>query len=237
MADSQQKPRIGVDEWVASHEGRSDRGTGVGGALRTSAEQIPAPALFLGFIVAAASLPFLTSNGYMLRVGFDTLIFMLLALGLNIVVGFAGLLDLGYVAFFGLGAYGYAMLASSQFNLHWPTLAILPLVTLGCVLAGFLVALPSRRLLGDYLAIVTLFFGQLFVTVTNNGESIRSLGLTRLQHHERPERDANIDAFHLFGTTSSRPKLLLGRALFSHAASRYGLPRQQLPDRAPWRSL
>ena len=50
---------------------------------------------------------------------------MLLALGLNVVVGFAGLLDLGYVAFFGFGAYGYAMLASSQFNIHWPTLAIL----------------------------------------------------------------------------------------------------------------
>ena len=66
-------------------------------------------------------LPFLTSNGYVLRVGFDTLIFMLLALGLNVVVGFAGLLDLGYVAFFGFGAYIYAMLASSQFGLHWPT--------------------------------------------------------------------------------------------------------------------
>ena len=60
------------------------------------------------------SLPLLTSNGYVIRVGFDTLIYMLLALGLNIVVGFAGLLDLGYVAFFGFGAYVYAMLASTS---------------------------------------------------------------------------------------------------------------------------
>ena len=139
----------------------------------------------------AALLPFLTNNGYIIRVGFDTLIYMLLALGLNIVVGFAGLLDLGYVAFFGFGAYVYAMLASSQFNQHWPTPADpdrrRPAAT---VLLGLLVALPSRRLVGDYLAIVTLFFGQLFVTVTNNGEPDLDPRLhPRLQHHERAERD------------------------------------------------
>ncbi len=59
---------------------------------------------------------------------------MLLALGLNIVVGFAGLLDLGYVAFFGFGAYLYAMLASGQFDLHWPTPAILIVVTTATVI-------------------------------------------------------------------------------------------------------
>ncbi len=150
----------------------------------------------------------------MLRVGFDTLIYMLLALGLNIVVGFAGLLDLGYIAFFGFGAYGYAMLASSQFHLHWPTLAILPLVTAATVLLGFLVALPSRRLVGDYLAIVTLFFGQLFVTVTNNGESMSLLGLTRdVNVTNGPNGIANIDAFHLFGhSLESLAELLLRRA-------------------------
>ena len=62
----------------------------------------------------------------MLRVGFDTLLYMLLALGLNIVVGYAGLLDLGYVAFFGFGAYLYAMLASDKFGQHWPTARDLP---------------------------------------------------------------------------------------------------------------
>ena len=136
----------------------------------------------------------------MLQVGFDTLIYMLLALGLNVVVGFAGLLDLGYVAFFGFGAYGYAMLASSQFNIHWPTLAILVVVTIATVLLGFLVALPSRRLVGDYLAILTLFFLELFVTVTQNGESISFLGLTKDYNVTNgPNGIANIDPFHLFG--------------------------------------
>jgi branched-chain amino acid transport system permease protein len=200
MADSQQKPRIGVDEWVASHEGRREHGTGVSGALRTSAERIPAPALFLGFLVAAASLPFLTNNGYVLRVGFDTLIFMLLALGLNTVVGYAGLLDLGYVAFFGFGAYIYAMLASDQFGLHWPTPVILIIVVPATILLGLLVGLPSRRLVGDYLAIVTLFFGQLFVTVANNGNRISILGLTHgFNITNGPNGITNIDAFHLFG--------------------------------------
>ena len=68
------------------------------------------------------------------------------------------------------------------------------------MLLGFLVALPSRRLVGDYLAIVTLFFGQLFVTVTNNGESMSLLGLTRDYNVTNgPNGIANIDPFHLFG--------------------------------------
>ena len=192
-------PRIGADEWVASVERRRE-GAGISDTLRTRLAAVPAPAGFALFGLAAATVPLWTNNGYVLRVGFDTLIYMLLALGLNIVVGFAGLLDLGYVAFFGIGAYGYAMLASSQFNLHWPTLAILPVVTLVSALAGFIVALPSRRLIGDYLAIVTLFFGELFVTVTNNGESMSLLGLTRDYNVTNgPNGIANIDAFHLFG--------------------------------------
>ena len=92
------------------------------------------------------------------------------------------------------------MLASSQFHRHWPTPAILVVVTAATALLGFLVALPSRRLLGDYLAIVTLFFGQLFVTVTQNGESISILGLTRgFNITNGPNGIANIDPFHLFG--------------------------------------
>jgi ABC-type branched-subunit amino acid transport system permease subunit len=194
------QPRIGVDEWVASHESRRARYGGPLGAVRTRLEALPAPVLFAAFGAAAALVPVLTSNGYVIRVGFDTLIYMLLALGLNIVVGFAGLLDLGYVAFFGFGAYGYAMLASSQFDIHWPTPAILLVVTVAAVLLGFLVALPSRRLVGDYLAIVTLFFGQLFVTVMNNGERISVLGLTRGYNVTNgPNGIADIDPFHLFG--------------------------------------
>jgi branched-chain amino acid transport system permease protein len=199
MAEPESKPRIGVDEWVASHEGRRERGRGLTGLMQTNWQRVPPPALFLGFLVAAAALPFMTNNGYVLRVGFDTLILMLLALGLNTVVGFAGLLDLGYVAFFGFGAYIYAMLASSQFGLHWPTPVILIVVVPATILLGLL-GLPSRRLVGDYLAIVTLFFGQLFVTVVNNGNRISVLGLTHgFNITNGPNGITNIDAFHLFG--------------------------------------
>ena len=70
--------------------------------------------------------PALHEPDYLIRVGLDTLIFMLLALGLNVVVGCAGLLDLGYVAFFGFGAYVYAMLSSEHFGIHWPAAVVDP---------------------------------------------------------------------------------------------------------------
>jgi ABC-type branched-subunit amino acid transport system permease subunit len=177
--ESLEAPRIGVDEWVASHEGRSERDAGWTGRVGAEIARVPRPAFYLGFGIVAAFLPLVTNNDYIVRVGFDTLLYMLLALGLNIVVGYAGLLDLGYVAFYGFGAYGYAMLASPKFGLHWDTLLIIPVVVVATAILGFLVALPSRRLIGDYLAIITLFFGQLFVTVFQNGNRISFLGLTR----------------------------------------------------------
>jgi ABC-type branched-subunit amino acid transport system permease subunit len=173
--EAQEAPRIGVDDWVASHEGRREGA----GRVRRELERVPRPAFYLGFGVAAAFVPLFTSNDYIVRVGFDTLLYMLLALGLNIVVGYAGLLDLGYVAFYGFGAYSYAMLASPKFGLHWDTVLIIPVVMVATAILGFLVALPSRRLIGDYLAIVTLFVLQLFVTVYQNGNQISVLGFTR----------------------------------------------------------
>ena len=64
----------------------------------------------------------------MRRVAFDTVLYMLLALGLNVVVGWGGLLDLGYVAFYGIGAYAYAILDSDKFGIHLPTLVSVPLI-------------------------------------------------------------------------------------------------------------
>jgi branched-chain amino acid transport system permease protein len=198
--DEAQGPKVGVDEWVASHGERREQRTGPLGRLQTELERVPRPAFYFAFGVAAAFLPVFTNNGYIIRVGFDTLLYMLLALGLNITVGYAGLLDLGYVAFYGFGAFGYAMLASPHFGLHWDTLLIIPVVVVASAILGLLVALPSRRLVGDYLAIVTLFFLQFFVTVYQNGNSISFLGLTRhLNITGGPNGIPNVDNFDLGG--------------------------------------
>ncbi|MEW6314168.1 MAG: ABC transporter ATP-binding protein [Pseudomonadota bacterium] len=96
------------------------------------------------------------------------LLYVMLALGLNIVVGFAGLLDLGYIAFFAVGAYLYALLASPHFGLHLPAWALLPMgAGVACVF-GVLLGAPTLRLRGDYLAIVTLGFGEIIRIFLNN---------------------------------------------------------------------
>ncbi len=96
------------------------------------------------------------------------LLFVMLALGLNIVVGFAGLLDLGYVAFFAVGAYLYALLGSPHFGIHWPFFVVLPLCAALACLFGLLLGAPTLRLRGDYLAIVTLGFGEIIRIFLNN---------------------------------------------------------------------
>jgi branched-chain amino acid transport system permease protein len=96
------------------------------------------------------------------------LLFAMLALGLNIVVGYAGLLDLGYIAFFAVGAYSYTLLASPQFGVHWSFLAVLPVAALVAALFGVLLGAPTLRLRGDYLAIVTLGFGEIIRVFLNN---------------------------------------------------------------------
>ena len=96
------------------------------------------------------------------------LLFVMLALGLNIVVGYAGLLDLGYIAFFAVGAYTYALLASPQFDLHWPFAALLPLGAIVAAFFGVILGTPTLRLRGDYLAIVTLGFGEIIRIFLNN---------------------------------------------------------------------
>jgi branched-chain amino acid transport system permease protein len=89
-------------------------------------------------------------------------LWVMLALGLNIVAGFAGLLDLAYVAFFGIGGYTFALLSSSQLNIHLPFILVLPLSAFFTLLIGIALGSTSIRLKGDYLAIVTLAFAQIF---------------------------------------------------------------------------
>jgi branched-chain amino acid transport system permease protein len=96
------------------------------------------------------------------------ILFVFLALGLNIVVGFAGLLDLGYIAFYAVGAYVYALLASPHFDIHLPFWVILPIGAAVACLFGVLLGAPTLKLRGDYLAIVTLGFGEIIRIFLNN---------------------------------------------------------------------
>jgi branched-chain amino acid transport system permease protein len=89
------------------------------------------------------------------------LLYVMLALGLNVVIGYAGLLDLGYIAFYAVGAYLYAILASPHFDLHWPFWVLLPMGAGLAAVFGVLLGAPTLKLRGDYLAIVTLGFGEI----------------------------------------------------------------------------
>jgi branched-chain amino acid transport system permease protein len=97
-----------------------------------------------------------------------TLLYIMLALGLNIVVGFAGLLDMGFIAFYAVGAYTYALLSSPQFGIHWPFYVTIPLGALFAACFGLMLGTPVLRLKGDYLAIVTLGFGEIIRIFMNN---------------------------------------------------------------------
>ena len=124
--------------------------------------------LVLAVIVAAIVIPVADPSQYLLRILATIGIYGLLATGLNIVVGRAGLLDLGYVAFFGLGAYTYAMVASDHFDIHLPFVVALVLSTAIAAASGVLLGIPVLRLRGDYLAIVTLGFGEIVYLVLLN---------------------------------------------------------------------
>ena len=128
-------------------------------------------AVYLIVGIALIAAPFLidaTLGRTWVRIVDVALLFILLALGLNIVVGYAGLLDLGYIAFFAVGAYAYALLASPQFDIHWSFLVLLPLGALVAAFFGVLLGTPTLRLRGDYLAIVTLGFGEIIRIFLNN---------------------------------------------------------------------
>jgi ABC-type branched-subunit amino acid transport system permease subunit len=198
-AESPDAPRIGVDEWVASVEGKRERYTGFFGPILREWDRMPMTARVLLFAVPAALFPLVTAEGNLFRYGLFTLVYAMLALGLNIVVGFAGLLDLGYIAFFGCGAYMYAILASPQFGNHWQAEAAIPVVVLFTALVGLLIGLPSRRLLGDYLAIMTLFFGQAFVVFVNNANRISFPFVGHADLTGGSNGIANIDPFNFFG--------------------------------------
>jgi len=131
------------------------------------------------------------------------ILFVFLSLGLNIVVGFAGLLDLGYVAFYAVGAYVYALLASPHFGIHWPFWVILPIGAAVAALFGVLIGAPTLKLRGDYLAIVTLGFGEIVRIFLNNLS--QPVNITN-----GPQGIARIDPFRLDGVDFSRSDSFFG---------------------------
>jgi ABC-type branched-subunit amino acid transport system permease subunit len=190
-------PQVGADEWVARQAHRREYLPSWLGTAQRQFERIGFwPKLAVAGL-AGALLPSVGLGGFQLQVGIDTLDVMLLAIGLNIVVGWAGLLDLGYVAFYGFGAYGFALLSSAQIGshgIHLPAILSVPIVMIAAAVLGLLVGWPSRRLLGDYLAIVTLFFGEAFVEFTNNVAPSVFGG---------PNGIVGIDTIHSFGLSVS----------------------------------
>jgi branched-chain amino acid transport system permease protein len=132
---------------------------------------------FLGIPLGSKYIPLYTTGNDMASVLFECTWYILLALGLNIVVGYAGLLDLGFFGFFAVGAYTVALLTSPESKLiteynwlesPWPWLLTVPLAISLTLLSGVLLGWPTLRLRGDYLAIVTLGFAEMIRIVARN---------------------------------------------------------------------
>jgi branched-chain amino acid transport system permease protein len=187
-------PAIGQDEWVARHASVRFLPARLG-VVEQRLRNVPWWAWLTLFVGLFCLFPLVESSGYVRQVAFQTVLYMLLALGLNVVVGWGGLLDLGYVAFYGIGAYAYALLDSPHYGIHLPSLVSVPLIVVIGALAGLVLGLPSWRLTGDYLAIVTLFFLQLFQTVTTNWQNVTG----------GPFGILNIDPFGLPGGHKLQP--------------------------------
>ena len=163
--------------------------------------------VFLAAAVALFILPFVAQyfGNAWVRIIDIALLYVLLALGLNIVVGYAGLLDLGYVAFYAVGAYMFALLASPHMTdsfpaiaamfpdgLHMPWWVVLPLGALLAGLFGVLLGAPTLKLRGDYLAIVTLGFGEIIRVFLANLDA--PVNITN-----GPKGLGQIDSINLFG--------------------------------------
>ena len=177
----------------------------------------PSLGLKVLFTALALLLPILLQvfGNAWVRIADFALLYVLLALGLNIVVGYAGLLDMGYVAFFAVGAYMYALLASPQLTnafpwiaamfpdgLHTPLYVAIPLSALFAGMFGLLLGAPTLKLRGDYLAVVTLGFGEIIRVFLNNLD--RPINITN-----GPKGIGEIDPLTVMGFPLSR-KLDLG---------------------------
>ena len=150
------------------------------------------------------------------RIADLALLYVMLALGLNIVVGYAGLLDLGYVAFYAVGAYMFGLLASPHLTenfawfaanfpdgLHMSLWMVIPVALVLAACTGVLLGIPVLKLRGDYLAIVTLGFGEIIRIFMNNLD--QPVNITN-----GPKGIANVDPVHMFGVNFAKPPTLFG---------------------------
>jgi branched-chain amino acid transport system permease protein len=211
-------------------ETKTPGGTVGGGKLQ--APKLPSwfeKALVPILLVLAAFIPFFFESGdTFIQTCTQALAYIVMALGLNIVVGFAGLLDLGYVAFFAIGAYtaGYfgsgffskvgggegihiavSGLASKLPGIHVNFLIILVLAVITTSLAGMIIGLPTLRLRGDYIAIVTLAFGEIIGRIAVNGDDIviRGQPLTAGRQGISPVDKIDLPFLEPFGLLDLRP--------------------------------
>jgi branched-chain amino acid transport system permease protein len=172
----------------------------------------------VGLVICAVllmAMPFIVhslGNTAWVRIIDYTLLYIMLALGLNLVVGFAGLLDLGYIAFYAVGAYMVGLLASPHLSdnfegikaafpdgLHAPLWVIVPLGAALAAVAGLMLGTPILKLRGDYLALVTLGFGEIIRIFMNN------LGKDGFNLTNGPRGIARIDPVSVFGHEFSKP--------------------------------
>jgi branched-chain amino acid transport system permease protein len=173
--------------------------------------------VFLASAVGLLILPLVLQSfgNAWVRIADMALLFVLLSLGLNIVVGYAGLLDLGYVAFFAIGAYMFGLMASPQLTdtfpviaqmfpagLHTPLWIVIPMAAGLAGLFGVLLGAPTLRLRGDYLAIVTLGFGEIIRVFLNNLD--QPVNITN-----GPKGISQIDSLHFFGLDLGK-KIVVG---------------------------
>ncbi len=163
---------LGVLLWTLKHRGWLDfMGrplNRVRKQLRKRAAKLPTWTGVAAVFAFACAFPFMADR-YVLDVGINVLIYVCLGLGLNVVVGLCGLLDLGYIAFYGVGAYTYALLSITYGLSFW---LCLPIAALFAAIAGCIIGYPTLRMRGDYLAIVTLGFGEIVRIIINNWMSL-----------------------------------------------------------------
>ncbi|MXN53445.1 branched-chain amino acid ABC transporter permease [Shinella sp. AETb1-6] len=162
-------------------------------SVKPQASRLVAVLVLAAIVALAAATPFLPN--YHIRVVNSLLIYILLGIGLNIVIGYTGLLDLGFVAFYAVGAYTYALLASPQLDLHLPFLLIVGIAAVLGMITGILLGIPVLKLRGDYLAIVTLGFGEIIRIVINNVDWLTG----------GPKGIARLDKASILGVEIARP--------------------------------